>query len=67
MSFLKSILSKASSIWVLIIEETVFITEVKLATSFPRALAKRFIDQGGYWNVAVFRGGKGFSASNISI
>lgn len=47
-------------------EETGFITEVKLAISFPRALAKRFIDQGDYWNIAVFRDGKDFSASSTS-
>jgi len=40
-------LSKAFGIWILVIEKTGFITEIKLAASFPRASSKRFIDLGG--------------------
>jgi len=37
-------LSKVLSIWVLAMEGTEFVVEVKLAVNFPRASAKRFIN-----------------------
>lgn len=48
-------------------EKMGFVTGIKLAASFLRASAKRFINWRGYWDIAGSEGSKGFSASRTLI
>ena len=65
LSFSGSIPSKTFGIQVLTTKRIGFVTVVKLTISFLRALARRFTNWGVYWDVAVSKGSRSFSASSI--
>ena len=59
--------SKIFGIQILATKGIGFVAVVKLATSFLKALARRFTNWGVYWDIAVSRGSRDFSASSILI